>query len=129
MDLAVLKKKISTFKTETGRLMSVSDEVLIDLLAAWENWTGPAKGFYSALGSDHRKLATLIGRAKKLKRDGHFPESDFKEISVQDFGARPFPLTGGGIELILSDGQIVRFGSTDLLLDFLNKIKGSRQAA
>ncbi len=129
MDLTVLKKKISTFKTEGGKLMSVSDEVLFDLLVAWENWAGPAKGFYAALGSDHRKLASLLGRAKKLKREGHFPESDFKEISVEDFGAKSFPLSGGGIELILSDGQMVRFGSTDLLLDFLNKIKGSRQAA
>ena len=65
MDLAILKKKLSTFRSEKGKLMNVSDELLVDILQAWEQWTGPSNGFYSALGADHRKMASLIGRAKR----------------------------------------------------------------
>ena len=71
-DLAVLKKKLSTFRSETGKLMNVSDELLFEILIVWEQWTGPASGFYSGLGADHRKMAKLIGRAKRLKREGVF---------------------------------------------------------
>ncbi|MBK8203419.1 MAG: hypothetical protein IPK68_14185 [Bdellovibrionales bacterium] len=84
MDLVVLKKKLSTFRSEKGKLMNVSDELLYELLVAWEGWTGPASGFYSAIGADHRKMAKLIGRAKRLKREGVFPSEEFKEIKISD---------------------------------------------
>ena len=40
MDLEILKKKLSSFKGEGGRVTKVSDELLIEILTAWENWTG-----------------------------------------------------------------------------------------
>lgn len=124
MDLVVLKKKLSTFRTESGKLTKVSDELLIDILLAWEEWTGPASGFYSALGADHRKMAKLIGRAKKLKREGHFPESEFKEIKVVDGATAmmgPLPPCRG-IEIAWDNGKLIRFSQVEQLVDFLKKV-------
>ena len=50
MELEVLKKKISTFRGDGGRVRKVSDELLMEILFAWENWSGPAKSFYAAIG-------------------------------------------------------------------------------
>lgn len=120
MDLSILKKKISTFRSNTGKLMNVSDELLMELLLAWEGWSGPAGGFYTALGVDHRKMAKLMGRAKKLKREGVFPESGFKEIRVEP--AQWSPLGSCGIELAWENGRVIRFSQVELLVDFLKKV-------
>ncbi len=120
MDLAVLKKKLSTFKSEKGRLMNVSDDLLFEILMAWEQWTGPSSGFYAAIGADHRKMASLIGRAKKLKREGFFPSEEFREIKVAES-----PGVGGtpcsGIEIAWENGRLIRFSQVELLIDFLKK--------
>ena len=47
MDLVTLKKKLSTYESEKGYLKNVSDDVLYEVLVAWENWTGPTKDFIS----------------------------------------------------------------------------------
>ena len=78
MDLEILKKKISSYRTEGGHLKKVPDELSLEILAAWEQWMGPVKGFYVAVGVSQYKLASVLGKAKKLKRDGHFPIEDFK---------------------------------------------------
>lgn len=122
MDLVVLKKKISTFKSEGGRLRNVSDELLLEILLAWESWTGPAREFYSSIGVNHRKMASLMGKAKKLKREGHYPSEDFKEIrlteGIVDSIGKPCP----GIELLWDDGKLIRFSQVELLVDFLKKV-------
>lgn len=118
MDLSILKKKISTFRSETGKLMNVSDELLMELLVAWEGWSGPASGFYAALGVDHRKMAKLMGRAKKLKREGVFPESSFKEIKLEGSPAG----SPCGIEVAWEGGKIIRFSQVEQLVDFLKKV-------
>lgn len=122
MDLEILKKRLSSYRTPKGRITRVPDELLVDLLVAWEQWTGPAAGFYSALGADHRKMAGLIGRAKKLKREGFFPEEAFKEIKVSDPLTTP---TGGpcqGIEIVWDNGKLIRFQQVEYLIDFLKKV-------
>ena len=45
MELEVLKKKLSTFRGEGGRIRGVSDDLLLEILSAWEQWTGAAKHF------------------------------------------------------------------------------------
>ena len=82
MDYEVLKKKISSFRGEGGRVKKVSDEVLMEILLGWELWTGPARGFASAIGMNRTSLPKLIGKAKKLKREGHFPIEDFKVDAI-----------------------------------------------
>lgn len=118
MDMEVLKKKISTFRGEGGRVRNVSDELLMEILQAWEGWTGPAKGFYTSLGVSQRKMASIIGKAKKLKRDGHFPVEEFKEIKIAENGSFP-PCSG--IEVAWA-GKLIRFMEVDQVVDFLKKV-------
>jgi hypothetical protein len=122
MDLEILKKKISTFRTDGGHIKIKDDGLLLEILSAWEQWTGPASGFSSAIGVHRKAVPTLIGRAKKLRREG-FPSGDFKEIKVEGgaptAGMAPGPCVG--IELGLTDGKVIRFPQVDQLLEFLKK--------
>ena len=125
MELEILKKRLSTYRTKTGRLTKVGDEVLMELLLAWEQWTGPASGFYSAIGVDHRKAASMLGKAKRLKREG-FPMEAFKEIKLEEAEAEAGEGTEArnpceGIELSWEGGRLIRFPKVDQLLEFLKK--------
>jgi len=91
MDNSNLKKRLNTYKTEGGYLKGVDDELLVDILVAWEAWSGSSKDFYTSLGTSYRQMGTLMGRAKKLKREGVMPSTEFKEIKLQ--GGEP---TAGG---------------------------------
>ena len=112
MDLEILKKKISSFRTEGGLVKNVSDEVLMELLVAWEHWTGPAKGFASVIGMNRKSIPKLIGKAKKLKREGHFPIDDFKEVKVESPPSELTSIHGGpclGVEILWDGGKLIRF--------------------
>ena len=122
MELEILKKKISTYRTEGGLLKNVSDELAMEILHAWENWTGPASGFYSAIAVDFRKMASILGRAKKLKREGHFPVEEFKEIKIESSGGPGFSGAPCGIELAWDQGKVIRFSQVEQLVDFLKKV-------
>jgi len=122
MDLEILKKKISTFRGDGGRVRISDDHLLMEILGAWEQWTGPVKDFYRTIGVSQKGMASIIGKAKKLRREGQFPAEGFKEIAVESPGTG----TGGagpcqGIELCWAEGRVIRFPSVDPLLEFLKK--------
>src|SRR3989338_2871103 len=122
MDNTILKKRLSTYRTEKGILKNVSDELLIDILRAWESWPGNAKDFYTSIGVSFKQMAKLMGKAKRLQREGRFPESEFKEVKV--VGGDP-ALSGGpctGIELMWDQGKLIRFPAVEQLVDFLKKV-------
>lgn len=79
---------------------------MYEVLVAWENWTGPSKDFYRSLGFSQWQMASIIGKAKKLKRDGYYGEGEFKPVTVQVPKDLP---QGASIEIVLGTGQIVRF--------------------
>ena len=122
MDLTVLRKKISSYRTPSGRITNLPNELLGEILHAWEQWSGPISGFYSAIGADHRKMGKLMGKAKQLKRDGAFDGLNFTEVVVEGELPDLSCSTSGGcnIELIYKN-NVIRFGSSELLLDFLKK--------
>lgn len=121
MDLEILKKKISTFRGDGGRIRITDDALLMEILAAWEQWKGPMKEFYRALGVSFEGMASVIGKAKKMRREGHFPASDFKEVKVGAEVSAPGFVPCAGIELCSPDGRIIRFPSVEPLLEFLKK--------
>lgn len=118
MDLEILKKKISSYRTEGGHLKKVPDDLAIEVLMAWEQWTGPASGFYSAIGVTQYKMASVLGRAKRLKREG-FPTDGFKEIKIAET-----PILGPctGVEIVWDNGKVIRFQQVEQLVDFLKKV-------
>ena len=122
MDLEILKKKISTFRGEGGQVRITDDALFLEILCAWEQWKGPMKEFYRAIGSSKNGMASIVGKAKKMRREGHFPASDFKEVKVADGGGMPSSVVPcAGIELCSPDGRIIRFPSVEPLLEFLKK--------
>jgi hypothetical protein len=122
MDLEILKKKISTFRGEGGQVRITDDALFMEILSAWEQWRGPMKEFYRAIGSSKNGMASIIGKAKKLRREGHFPAQEFKELNVVDgVAGLPSATPCSGIELALADGRVIRFPAVDPLLEFLKK--------
>ena len=132
MDLEVLKKKISTFRGEGGRLRSVSDELLFEILTVWETWTGSSREFYRGIGVDQRKMASLLGKAKKMKREGHFPAQEFRELRLSE----PTATSSGhqsspcqGVEITWEKGRVIKFPSVGELLEFLRSVEEIKKAA
>ena len=124
--LVSLKKKLSTYLSDAGRLKNVSDELLFEVLTAWEQWTGTGTEFYRAIGFSHRQMASLLGKAKKLKRDGHFGSGDFKEIRVEGMHeievAPDAARKGELIELDHGQGVVIRFPRVTQLIEYLDKV-------
>jgi hypothetical protein len=123
MDNEVLKKKISTFRGEGGRVRITDDGLLMEILLAWEQWKGPIKDFYKSIGVSREGMASIIGKAKKMRREGHFPAEEFKEVKVAD---GPLAQTGRldgctVIELSWENGRTIRFVQVEQLIDFLKK--------
>ena len=119
MDNAILKKKLSTFRSSEGYLVGVSNEVLHDLLRAWEGWTGKSIDFYRSIGVNQKQLAFLLGKAKKMAREGAFPAEEFKEIKIDSGIVTGTPCNG--IELNWEGGKVIRFPQVEQLLEFLKK--------
>jgi hypothetical protein len=118
MDNTVLKKRLSTFRSKEGYLVGVSADVLHDLLRAWEGWTGKPNDFYRSIGVNQNQIAFLLGKAKKLAREGRFPAEEFKEVQLDGVvPANPC----SGIELSWGQGRVIRFPQVDQLLEFLKK--------
>lgn len=122
MDNLILKKRLSSFKTAKGRHTKVSDEVLVEMLNAWESWTGTASDFYRDLGLSKMQLGGLLKKAKKLRRLGHVLEGDFKEIKIESNTLGPLNDSTCGIVLSFPDGKRAHFHQVDQLVDFLKKI-------
>lgn len=125
MQLQTIKKKLSCFVTEGGYLKNVPDDLLGEILYAWEEWPGSAKEFYSGLGFSYKKMASLIGKAKKLKREGHFGNESFKEINAPEELVAGSPTNTGGckyIELDTGKGQIIRFPQVSQLMEYLDRV-------
>lgn len=121
MDLISLKKRLSTYSSDKGYLKNVGDDVLYEVLKAWELWTGPAKDFYKALGFSSRQMASVIGKAKKLKREGYFGVEGFKEINIEPTDSASPLSPCSGVEVIWKNGQVLRFSQVDTLVEFLKK--------
>jgi len=119
MDLGILKKKLSSYKTDGGYVKNVSSDLLIEILSAWESWTGPSAGFYSGLGINGKSGAKMVGEAKKLKREG-FATDGFKEVKLSASEV----VTRGpcqGVEIVWDNGKLIRFSQVEYLIDFLKK--------
>ena len=121
MDNAILKKRLNTFKTGKGTLKRVSDDVVLDILRAWENWTGTATAFYRELGLSKGQLASMIKKAKHLVKSGVILESEFKELS-KEVPDNNIQNSGRGIELLWGGDKVIRFYEVEQLLDFLKKV-------
>ena len=119
MDLEILKKKLSSFRGEGGRIRNVNDDLLLEVLSAWEQWTGSSKEFYKSIGSSKNGIGSILGKAKRLKREGHVVP--FQELAIEGITDtnNPTPVV---CDIEVQDKEkIIRFRKVDLLVEYLKK--------
>ena len=125
MDNGILKKRLNTFKAgKSGRLQEISNDVVLAVHRAWENWPGTTAEFCRELGVSSPQMGVIIKKGKSLIKSGVVTESEFQELALSGGGGTP---TAQGmapcsaIELSWSEGRVIRFPKVDDLLDFLKK--------
>jgi hypothetical protein len=119
VELEILKKKLSSFRGNGGRIRGVSDDLLLEVLSAWEHWAGSSKEFYKSIGSSSKGMASMIGKAKRLKREGHVVP--FEEIKIEGV-TDTTNLTPITCDIEVQDkNKIIRFRKVDLLIEYLKK--------
>ena len=119
MDNVILKKRLSSFKTDKGMYTKISDDLLVDILRAWEAWTGNSKEFYQSLGMSKQQLANVIKKGKKLSKKGNYGSGEFKELKLDSLVGASSVLP---IEVNWDKGKVIRFSQVDALVDFLKKV-------
>lgn len=119
MDNVVLKKRLSCFRTDKGTLTKISDDLLVDILRAWESWTGSSKEFYQSLGMTKQQLANVIKKGKRLSKKGNYGSGEFKELKLESLVGAP---SGMPIEVSWEKGKVIRFSQVEVLVDFLKKV-------
>ena len=125
MDNAVLRKKLSTFRSPKGSLTRVADDIMMEVLVTWEQWVGTSTDLAKELGLTMRQVVILVEKAKKIVRDGGYPMADFKEIKVQESPSNLASLQSGpcnGVEILWDNGKLIRFQLVEQLVDFLKKV-------
>lgn len=126
MDNSILRKRLSTFKSgKSGVLRQVADEVVLEVLRAWENWPGTSADLFRELGLSKMQMAIMIKKGKSLVKKGMVPSEDFKEIKVSESPSNLTSLTSGpcnGVEILWDGGKLIRFQQVELLIDFLKKV-------
>jgi len=127
MELEVIRKKISTFKRKSGRVKITDDQLYMEILSAWENWPGTTADFYRGIEVSKTAMAGIIGKAKRMRREGHFPAPDmFTEVKVaEDTESSPKAPLSGVIVINWNKTSEISFNSVDHLVDFLNKVKAA----
>ncbi len=119
MDNSVIRKRLSTFKAgKSGVLRQVADDVVLDVLRAWENWPGTSADLYRDLGLSKMQMAIMIKKGKQLVKKGMVPPDEFKEVKIADSSSLP-PCSG--IEVAWGENKLIRFSQVEQLIDFLKK--------
>ena len=121
MDTNVLRKRLSSFKTDGGRLTKISDDLLVDILRAWESWTGSSREFYQGLGMSKQQLSQVIRKGKKLSKSGNYGSGEFKELKLDSLVGMSTAMVSP-IEVSWEGGKVIRFSQVEALVDFLKKV-------
>ena len=100
----------------------MSDEVILEVLKAWENWPRATAELYRELGLSKMQLVILLKKGKKLVKNGAIIDADFKEIQVAaPLGNDPL-LAGSSLTMSWDNGRLISFPNVDLLVDFVKKV-------
>ena len=113
----ILKKRLNTFKNSKGSLFGVPNDLVIDILRAWEGWTGSSKSFYQSIGVKKEQLSFLIKKGKKLFKDGKEKLGPFIPVEIKPSTDCP----KAPMILNLDRKKSIRFYQVDHLVEFLKK--------
>ncbi len=119
MDNSILKKRLMTYMSGSGKLKNVGDDVVMEVLRAWENWPGTSADLYRDLGLSKMQLVILIKKAKRMVSSGVVPVSDFKEVKIETSATGESTCR---IEIAWDNGRLIRFGEVGQLIEFLKAV-------
>ncbi len=114
----ILKKRLNTFKNPKGSLLGVPDDLVIDIIRAWERWTGTSKSFYQSIGVKKEQLSFLIKKGKKLFKNDKEKLGPFTPVAIKS--SHNFQKTP--IVLNWDKKRSIRFYQVDHLVEFLKKV-------
>ena len=122
-ELIVLKKRLNTFRTGKGALVSLPDDLVLDIIKAWERWTGNSKSLTQNLGIKKEQLAFIIKKGKKLLKEGKKTLGPFTPIEVKSSSSNDLGNFGNKTPIILNWDKktTIRFYHVNDLVEFLKK--------
>ena len=121
METAIIRKRLNTFKSGAGKLIRVSDDVVMEVLRSWEAWPGATVEYQREIGLSKQQLAIMIKKGKKLVKSGVVRDGEFRQI---DIAAAAGLATGDAMMMTvkLDGGRAVSFCQVDHVVDFLRKM-------
>jgi hypothetical protein len=115
-----LKKRLNVCRTSTGRLYQIPDDLVIDIVKAWERWPGTAKSFYQSLGIKKEQLGCIMKKGKRLFKEGKEKLGPFVPVDIKNPAAintnQKDPII-----LSLDKKKTIRFYQVGQLVEFLKK--------
>ena len=121
METAIIRKRLNTFKSGAGKLIRVSDDVVMEVLRSWEAWPGATVEYQREIGLSKQQLAIMIKKGKKLVKSGVVRDGEFRQIDI----AAAAGLAAGDAMMMtvkLDGGRAVSFCQVDHVVDFLRKM-------
>jgi hypothetical protein len=113
----ILKKRLNTFKNDKGAIRGVPNELNMDILKAWEQWTGSAKSFYQSLGLKKHQLSAIIKKGKSLLKNGTDKIGPFIPVKINPSEDAP----KAPIILMWDKKRSIRFYQVKHLVEFLKE--------
>ncbi len=113
----ILKKRLNNCRTAKGNLSKVPNELIIDVMRAWERWTGTSKSFYQSIGLKKQQLAILIKKGKSIFKESANNLGPFTPVEVK----ASYNIDKTPIVLRLDQKKSIRFYQVDHLVEFLKK--------
>jgi len=113
----ILKKRLNTFRNNKGAIRGVPDDLIMDILRAWEQWTNTAKSFYQSLGLKKQQLSIIIKKGKCLLKDGKKKLGPFTPVEIKASESCP----KAPMVLNWDKKKSIRFYQVDHLIEFLKK--------
>lgn len=116
----ILKRRLNTCRTNKGTLTNVPDDLVIDIVRAWEKWPGTAKSLYTGLGLQRQQLSNIIRKGKKLLKGGKQTLGPFTPVEIKTSTPKEFD---NKVPIVLSwdKRKSIRFYQVDHLVEFLKK--------
>lgn len=111
----ILRKRLNTFKNAKGALYGLPDDLIIDLVRAWERWTGSPKSFYQGLGIKDKQMGFIIKKGKLLFKEGSDKLGPFTPVEIKA------PSCDQKVPIILNwdKKKSIRFYQVSQLVEFL----------
>lgn len=117
----ILKKRLNTFKTPKGSITGVPDDLIIDIIKAWERWTGTSRSLCQSLGVKDKQLANIIKKGKRLLKDGKRKLGPFVPVEIKSSDSPHEGDNKTPIILRWDKKKTIRFYQVDHLVEFLKK--------